>query len=97
MESLTELSKVAISMLMGLVAFTAIALSIRLRSLTAPLAASLARLHQAEPATVELGDRRERIRSRYIALLGQVDSIDTEEFSAGEIETITLRFLPFDL
>lgn len=97
MESLLQFSKGTIFVIMGLVAFSAIGLSLRLHDLTGPLAARPARLHQAEPSPIELGDRLERIRNRYITLLHAVDMIDTAEFSAGEIETISFRFYSWDL
>ncbi|MGB5136818.1 MAG: hypothetical protein WBN89_16795 [Prochlorococcaceae cyanobacterium] len=92
MDDLINLSKVVILILMVAVAFVAIHLSGRLASLTTPLAARLAQLHQDNSEAPELGDRLERIKNRYIALLSHVDQVDTAEFSAGEIETISLSF-----
>jgi hypothetical protein len=68
-------------------------LSVLLARLTTPLATKLAQLHQ--DGTIEdskVDQRLLRIRRRYIALLTHVDNIDTAEFSAGEIETISLPF-----
>lgn len=93
MDDLINLSKVVILLLMVAVAFVAIVLSGRLAHLTTPLAARLAQLHQDDSEVPELGDRLERIKNRYIALLSHVDQVDTAEFSAGEIETISLTFL----
>lgn len=93
MDALIELAKVVILLLMLVVAFVAIYLSGRLSRLTTPLAAKLAQLHQDDSWSLEIGDRLERVRNRYIALLTHVDNVDTAEFSAGEIETISLPFL----
>ncbi|MBC1260292.1 hypothetical protein FQK07_03245 [Synechococcus sp. BSF8S] len=82
-----------ILLLMVAVAFVAIGLSGQLARLTMPLAARLAQLHQDDSEAPELGDRLERIKNRYIALLSHVDQVDAAEFSAGEIETISLPFV----
>jgi len=92
MDDLINLSKVVILIVMVVVAFLAIDLSRRLARLTSPLATRLAQLHQDDSEIPELGDRLERIKTRYIALLCHVDQVDTAEFSAGEIETISLPF-----
>ncbi|MCP9819885.1 hypothetical protein KBZ18_10305 [Synechococcus sp. Cruz-9H2] len=92
MDDLINLSKVVILLLMIAVAFVAINLSGRLVRLTTPLANKLAQLHQDDSDEPELGDRLERIKNRYIALLSHVDQVETSEFSAGEIETISLPF-----
>ncbi len=93
MDNLINLSKVVILLLMVAVAFVAIDLSGRLARLTTPLACRLVELHQDDSEVPELGDRLERIKNRYIALLSHVDQVDTAEFSAGEIETIFLNSL----
>ncbi len=92
MDDIINLSKVVILLLMVAVAFVAINLSGRLARLTTPLANRLAQLHQEDSDEPELGDRLERIKNRYIALLSHVDQVETAEFSAGEIETISLPF-----
>jgi hypothetical protein len=89
---LTTLSKVIILVLQLLVALVALELSARLARLTTPLAVKLAELHQNGSTAIELGDRLTRIKERYISLIAHVDNVDAAEFSAGEIETISLPF-----
>ncbi len=74
-------------------ALVALWLSLLLARLTTPLATKLAQLHQDGSLNDSKVDQRlVRIRTRYIALLTHVDNVDTAEFSAGEIETISLPF-----
>lgn len=92
MDDLLNLAKVFILLLMVLVALVALVVSSQLGRLTSPLASRLALLHQDDSQQLELGDRLERIKNRYISLLSHVDEVDAAEFSAGEIETISLPF-----
>ena len=93
LSALIDHSKGVVLGLQLLVASVALWLSVLLARLTTPLATKLAQLHQ--DGTIEdskVDQRLLRIRRRYIALLTHVDNIDTAEFSAGEIETISLPF-----
>ncbi len=75
------------------VASIAIWLSVLLAGLTTPLAKKLAQLHQnGSIGDSAVDNRLLHIRRRYTALLTHVDNVDTAEFSAGEIETISLTF-----
>jgi hypothetical protein len=93
LSALIDHSKGVVLGLQLLVASVALWLSVLLARLTTPLATKLAQLHQ--DGTIEdskVDQRLLRIRRRYIALLTHIDNIDTAEFSAGEIETISLPF-----
>lgn len=84
-----EVAKVILLLLMVAVAGAAIYLTISLNALIRPISRQLLELHKGD--TGGLGQRLEYIRHRYIALLSHVDNIDTAEFSAGEIERLSLR------
>lgn len=93
LSALIDHSKGVVLGLQLLVALVALWLSVLLARLTTPLATKLAQLHQdgcIEDSKVD--QRLLRIRRRYVALLTHVDNVDTAEFSAGEIETISLPF-----
>jgi hypothetical protein len=91
MESLIELSKILVLVVMGGIAIYAMKISHGLQVLTSPLARRLAELHKVEPGAIVPGDPwLSRIQKRYEALISHVDNVDTAEFSAGEIETIPL-------
>jgi hypothetical protein len=93
LSALIDHSKGVVLGLQLLVALVALWLSLLLARLTTPLATKLAQLHQDGSLNDSKVDQRlVRIRTRYIALLTHVDNVDTAEFSAGEIETISLPF-----
>jgi hypothetical protein len=84
-----EVAKVILLLLMIAVGGAAIYLTSALNTLIRPISRQLLELHKGD--TGGLGTRLEYIRQRYIALLSHVDNIDTAEFSAGEIERLSLR------
>lgn len=84
-----EVAKVILLLLMFVVAGTASILSNALNSLIRPISRQLIELHKG--GTEVLEPRLKLIKHRYIALLSHVDNIDTAEFSAGEIERLSLR------
>ena len=86
-----EVAKVVLLILMFMVAGAAICLTRALNSLIRPISRQLLELHKGDSGTLE--PRLRYIRQRYIALLSHVDNIDTAEFSAGEIERLSLRML----
>ena len=86
-----EVAKVVLLILMFLVAGAAIFLNRSLNALIHPISRQLIELHKGDSGTLE--PRLQYIRHRYIALLNHVDAIDTAEFSAGEIERLSLRLL----
>ena len=86
---LIDVAKVILLLLMVAVAGAAIYLTSALNALIRPISRELLELHKGD--TGGLGPRLEYIRQRYIALLSHVDNIDTAEFSAGEIERLSLR------
>lgn len=91
--ALIDYSKGIVLGIQLLVALIALWLSVLLARSTTPLASKLAQLHQdGKIGDSKVDQRLLRIRRRYIALLTHVDHIDTAEFSAGEIETISLPF-----
>jgi len=94
METLIEQSKIAILLLMVVIAGVAIHFSIQLQKLTAPLSKKLTAQHRDDDHSLELQDPwLTRIRGRYETLISHVDTIDTAEFSAGEIETLPISLL----
>ena len=95
--SLIDLTKIIILALMAVVTSSSLLLSHRLSRVLAPLLQDLRRLHQEDQPKIVLKDRLERIKQRYVSLFNHVDDVDTAEFSAGEIESISFRFLNKDL
>jgi hypothetical protein len=89
--------KYIIFVVMLVVTATSVYLSIQLRRLLSPLAQRLAELHQNNGEMPGLPDRLLRIKQRYISLFNHVDDVNTAEFSAGEIDTLSLRFLARDV
>jgi len=86
-----ELAKVILLLLMIAVAGAASYLASALNVLIRPISRQLIELHKGDAEGLE--PRLQYIRQRYIALLSHVDNIDTSEFSAGEIERLSLRIL----
>jgi hypothetical protein len=84
-----EVAKVILLLLMFVVAGAAAYLGNALNSLIRPISRQLIELHKGDTGGLE--PRLQYIRQRYIALLSHVDNIDTAEFSAGEIERLSLR------
>lgn len=84
-----EVAKVILLLLMVAVAGAATYLTSALNTLIRPISRQLIELHKGD--TGGLGSKLDSIKKRYIALLSHVDSIDTAEFSAGEIERLSLR------
>jgi hypothetical protein len=84
-----EVAKVILFLLMIAVGGAAIYLTSALNTLIRPISRQLIELHKGD--TGGLGSKLDSIRKRYIALLSHVDNIDTAEFSAGEIERLSLR------
>jgi len=90
---LIDYSKYLILLLQIVAAALAVWLSVLLTRSTEPLATKLAQLHQDGTIGHSKADQYlSRIRTRYINLLAHVDNVDTAEFSAGVIETISLPF-----
>jgi len=79
------------------VAGAATYLTSALNALIRPISRQLIEMHKYDPSTLQSSlqaakqPRLREIRERYIALLSHVDNIDTAEFSAGEIERLSLR------
>ena len=94
-----EVAKVILLLLMVAVAGAATYLTSALNSLIRPISRQLIEMHKYDPRTLQSSlqaakqPRLQEIRERYIALLSHVDNIDTAEFSAGEIERLSLRIL----
>jgi hypothetical protein len=92
-----EVAKVILLLLMIAVAGAAMFLTSALNNLIRPISRQLIEMHKYNPSTFHSSlpaskqPRLRDIRERYIALLSHVDNIDTAEFSAGEIERLTLR------
>ncbi|MDI9405551.1 MAG: hypothetical protein QM522_02490 [Chitinophagaceae bacterium] len=84
-----EAAKVILLLLMIAVAGAASYLTSALNGLIRPISRQLIELHKADTGGLE--PRLQYIRQRYFALLSHVDNIDTAEFSAGEIERLSLR------
>jgi hypothetical protein len=84
-----EVAKVILLVLMFVVAGAAAYLGSTLNSLIRPISRQLIELHKGDTRGLE--SRLQYIRQRYIALLSHVDNIDAAEFSAGEIERLSLR------
>lgn len=84
-----EVAKVILLLLMIAVGGAAIYLTSALNTLIRPISRQLIELHKGD--TGGLGSKLDSIRKRYITLLSHVDNIDTAEFSAGEIERLSLR------
>lgn len=82
---------------MIVIAFITIWLSERLNRKIRPLSSILARAHRSTSVVDALGNELRTIKMRYIDLLKHVDHVDTAEFSAGEIETLTISFLNREL
>ena len=88
-----EFVKNIILILMITISICAIYLSIQLRMITLPILRRLSDMHIDDKETVGESDPwLQRIQLRYEELIGHVDTISTAEFSAGEIETLPLRF-----
>lgn len=86
-----EVAKVILLLLMIAVAGAATYLTSALNTLIRPISRQLIELHKGDTGGLE--QRLQYIRQRYIALLSHVDNIDTAEFSAGEIERLSIRIL----
>ena len=86
-----EMAKVILLLLMLAVAVAAIYLTSTINKLIRPISRQLIELHKGDIGGLE--PRLQYIRQRYISLLSHVDNIDTAEFSAGEIERLSLRIL----
>ena len=84
-----EMAKVILLLLMIAVAGAATYLTSALNVLIRPISRQLIEMHKGDTGGLE--PRLQYIRQRYIALLSHVDNIDTAEFSAGEIERLSLR------
>ena len=92
-----EVAKVILLLLMIAVAGAATYLTSALNVLIRPISRQLIEMHKYDPSTLQSSlqaakqPRLREIRERYVALLSHVDNIDTAEFSAGEIERLSLR------
>ena len=88
-----EFTKQVIFIVMITISVCAIYLSIQLRIITLPISRRLSDMHIDDIEIVgEFDPWLRRIQLRYEGLIGHVDTISTAEFSAGEIETLPLRF-----
>lgn len=85
----TEVAKVVVLLLIIVVTGTAIILTRALNDLIRPISRQLIEMHKGSAGRLE--PKLGHIRQRYISLLSHVDNIDTAEFSAGEIERLSLR------
>jgi len=92
-----EVAKIILLLLMIAVAGAATYLTSALNALIRPISRQLIEMHKYDPSTLQSSlqaakqPRLREIRERYVALLSHVDNIDTAEFSAGEIERLSLR------
>lgn len=84
-----EVAKVVVLLLIFVVTGTAIILTRALNDLIRPISRQLIEMHKGNTGGLE--PKLGHIRLRYISLLSHVDNIDTAEFSAGEIERLSLR------
>jgi hypothetical protein len=84
-----EVAKVILVLLMIAVAGAAAYLTRALNSLIRPISRQLIELHKGKIGGLE--PKLQYIRQRYISLLAHVDNVNTAEFSAGEIERLSLR------
>ncbi|MFS6818269.1 hypothetical protein AAF134_02485 [Synechococcus lacustris Tous-12m] len=84
-----EVAKVVVLLLIFVVTGTAIILTRALNDLIRPISRQLIEMHKGNTGGLE--PKLGHIRHRYISLLSHVDNIDTAEFSAGEIERLSLR------
>ena len=75
------------------ICFYSLLLSLLLGKRIGSLSAVLSRLHQLPASDHDLSSDLQRCRTRYEALLENVDDVDTAAFSAGFIETLTLSCL----
>lgn len=91
--NLIELTKILI--VLGMVAVTMVTVLVahQLRRVLGPLLRELSCLHAEDKGALISNDRLARVKERYINLCNHVDDVDTAEFSAGEIETLKVRFL----
>lgn len=96
-DSLIEPFKVIIVALAFVVFASALLLSIQLRRKTRPLEKQLQALHRSEIPADLLNPLLREIEARYISLLSHVDTVDTPEFSAGEMETLCILNRPWRL
>ena len=90
---MAEAPRIIILILMAAIGVFSLWLSILLNQRIRPLSEKLARLHQEGAVHDDLASDLQACRSRYEALLQNVDDVDTAEFSAGFIETLNLRFM----
>ncbi len=96
-------AKVVLLLLMIGVAGTALILTNELNNLIRPISRQLIEMHIYDKGMMHASlqaakqPRLREIRERYIALLSHVDNINTAEFSAGEIERLSMRIFGRDL
>ena len=94
---LMEVAKVILLLLMFAVAGIAVYLTSALNKLIRPISRQLVEMHIYDEGMLNASlqtakqPRLRDIRERYIALLSHVDNINTAEFSAGEIERLSMR------
>jgi hypothetical protein len=93
-DTLLEPLRILILFSMLLAAAGAILLSLALARRTDPLEEQLQTLHRRPILNGNLHPLLREIEDRYTTLLGNVDSIDTAEFSAGEVETLIITHSP---
>ena len=102
-ELLMEGFKVILLLLMFAIAGVAVYLTRVLNNLIRPISRQLVEMHIYDEGMLNVSlqtakqPRLRDIRERYIALLSHVDSINTAEFSAGEIERLSMRIFGRDL
>lgn len=91
------LVKDLIFILMLIVTISSLHLSYQLTRLLKPLQDNLRQYHQKNFPQIHSElisrNRLEGIKQRYINLFNHVDDVDTHAFSAGEIESLSFRFL----
>ena len=90
---MAEAPRIIILILMAAIGVFSLRLSILLNQRIRPLSERLAKLHQEGAVHDDLSSDLQACRSRYEALLQNVDDVNTAEFSAGFIETLNLRFM----
>jgi len=94
---LMEGAKVILLLLMFAIAGVAVYLTRALNNLIRPISRQLVEMHIYDKGMLNASLQTAKqpllrdIRERYIALLSHVDNINTAEFSAGEIERLSMR------
>ena len=90
--------KIILLTLMILVTLATFYLTARLRILIKPIVRRLTDMHKNNILSYhDPGNRIEKIKKNYKDLIKIVDNVDTAEFSAGEIETLSFQILKCEI